>query len=324
MKSDVLPILLIIMLLFGACRHREFDYETDERVYVEVVFDWENEPESRPESMALFMFPRTGARPARFDFSGHEGGLIKILPGIYDAVCLNSDERDAVIRGNSSFHTFEVSTSEQRTIDFSDNWSVRAADLPRAQGREGQPLSSAPPLLWSATEFSVSVLSASESSGPANTRLVMKPSRIVSKFIVTVKNIKNIKYVKKMSATISDMADGYLASKCIPNDASVTIPLDLPHKPEANSAEGEFMTFGHCSLTQRIHKLMIYAVMNDGSGYYFERDVTDKAHSEPDADNVYHILVEGLDLPKPGQGGNPGGLSPDVNSWNNVDIGLTM
>lgn len=326
MKRMIMMLSAAILIVMSSCRHREFDYESNSAVWLDVVFDWENEPSLRPGSMALFLFPSTGEKPLRFDFSGHEGGSIKLAAGQYDAVCLNSDERDASLRGHTAFDTFEVTTSEKSTMNFSNYWQVRAHDLPRAPGCEDQPLVGSAPLLWSATVTSFSVATSSPSSAKkreANARLVMKPARIVDKFIVTVINISNLDGVQAMSATVSDMADGYIAAAGSPNDASVTIPLDLSISHGEASAEGTFMTFGHCSPSQRTHKLVIYAIMADGSKYYFQREVTDQVHSDPDEENVYHILVDGLEIPASG-GGSAGGLLPDVGEWNHTDIGLEL
>lgn len=122
------------------------------------------------------------------------------------------------------------------------------------------------------------------------------------------------------------MADGYLAGEMKHNNNAVTLPLNLSYNSETVTAEAQFYTFGHCTeQTQRSHKLMLYAIMSDGNKYYFEHDVTVQAHNEPDENNIYHIIVDGLDLPAPiGSGESGGGFRLDVNGWNTIQINIPM
>lgn len=319
-------IPLFSLLILCGCNHREFEYESSQTAYLDVVFDWVNDPTANPGSMSLYLFPDEGGIPYRYDFGGRDGGTIRLRPGIYHAVCINSDERDISFRGEESHTTFEIYMSEATTMAFGNTYSVRSLDLPRAEGLEEQPLVQTPPLLWSTFEGNFKVEVQSSLARTENPKLIMQPKRIVDTYVVTVKNIKNIQYLRALSASLSDMADGYLAGVMTHNNNAVTLPLELSHNTRSATAEGQFYTFGHCSEpTQRTHKLMLYAIMSDGKKYYFEHDVTVQAHNPPDENNIYHIVIDGLDLPEPTGGGDSGGgFNPEVNDWNTIHINLPM
>lgn len=79
------------------------------------------------------------------------------------------------------------------------------------------------------------------------------------------------------------------------------------------------LTFGHKAGNN--HTLTVYAVLADGSKWYYAYDVTDQIHSAPDPRNV-HIVLDGLPLPKPIVNG--GGFQPEVEDWQTVPIDIEM
>ena len=64
------------------------------------------------------------------------------------------------------------------------------------------------------------------------------------------------------------------------------------------------------------HQLTIYAILADGSRFYKTFDVTDQVHGATDPCNV-EIVIDGLELPKPIEGG---GFNPDVGDWMDGDV----
>lgn len=323
MKTGQCLLLAVFVLVLTSCVHREFDYESSKNAYLDVVFDWQNDPDANPQTMSLYMFPENGGKPLRFEFVGRDGGSIRIAPGSYHAICINSDEREIYFRGNESHSTFEVTTDDATSLTFGSALNVRSFELPRAGGTESQRMAAQPPMLWSASHVGFAV----ETSDPdkrADKELRMYPRRIVDTYVVTVKNITNADKLDAMNATISSMADGFHPAAHKPNNVEATIPIELSHSRAESSAQGRFLTFGHCPDTRRSHRLMIYAVMRDNSKYYFEFDVTDQAHMPPDADGIHHIVVEKLDLPQSSEGGSGTGMNPSVDQWQDVDIGIEM
>lgn len=323
--TSILAILMSITALTG-CVHRDFEFDSGATAHLDVVFDWSNEPHAQPATMSLYLFPRDGREPQRFEFIGRDGGRIRVAPGDYDAICINSDARGVYYRGMAAHSTFEVTTSEATVLTFGAAFSFKSFDLPRASGAEDQPIASLPPLLWAASSREVTVTPAGDGEGaPGNRELRMFPARIVDTYAVTVRHINNVKHLRALSATISGMSDGHVAAEGIPNHNRATLPVDLTHDPVGATAQGEFLTFGHCPGERAPHKLMLYAILTDNSKYYFEFDVGDQAHEPPDADNVHHITIDLLDLPEPSAGDSQtGGMNPVVDQWQSVDIDIDM
>ena len=98
----------------------------------------------------------------------------------------------------------------------------------------------------------------------------------------------------------------------------VTIPFEMAKSSETTLA-GSVQTFGHCPSEQTTHTLIVYAVLADGSKWYYTYDVTDQIHSAPDQRDI-RILLDGLPLPEP----NPAGFQPSVENWQAVDVDIEM
>lgn len=322
MRMHILMTLVVVAAL-TSCVHRNFEYDSGRAGYVEVIFDWRNAPQAQPASMSLYLFPHDGDTPLRYEFEGRDGGIIRVAPGGYDAICINSDRRDVLYSGADHFDSFEVTTPELTAVTFGPSLSYRSYDLP---GNGDQVMMMQPPMLWSSSEtaFNVTVNSTLHNDDRGKKPeiehqvLLMYPKPIVDTYIVTVRNVRNIQYLRAMSGTISNMSEGYLAGEQRRTDTSVLLSFDLPHDKDKATAQGTFLTFGHCPAARRGHKLTLYAILTDGSKYYYEFDVSDQAHNPPDENGIYHIVVEFIDLPQPS--GDGGGMAPDVNEWNSADI----
>ncbi|MCM1501884.1 MAG: DUF5119 domain-containing protein [Bacteroidales bacterium] len=326
-RSKLLSLVIAPFLVaLTSCVHRTFEYDSGQTAWLDVEFDWCNEPDANPASMSLYMFPADGGEPLRYEFVGCEGGTIRVAPDIYHAICINSDSRDIFYRNIYSHNTFDVTTAESTSLNFGTaaGGLLHTMRIPRATGTENQLLVNQPPLLWSqsVTSFEVTV-SPKADNRQSNQVLTMRPERIVDIYKVTVKKIINVQSISALSATISDMSDGYLAGQHMPNEIPATITMELVHNKDKATACGSFLTFGHCPVNRRPHKLMLLALLNDGSQCHFEFDVSNQAHDAPDADNVHHIMVECIELPMV-VGGSGGGFTPSVDEWQNVDIGLEM
>ena len=324
MKITHSTVLFLAMLLLSSCVHRGFDLDDGRFGYVEVVFDWRNAPEADPKSMVLFMYPREGGDPIRFDFAGRDGGRISIAPGVYDAVCVNSDRREVFYEDKNSFSTFLVTTDQLSNIPLSHNTFVRSAELPKAPGTEDQMIYDTPPMMWSSSEigFDVTVDSGTRTKIQIDHQvLTLYPKPIVDTYKVTVKNIKNVENIETLSGTLSDMSSGYLAGAQEDTDNAVILPFGLTAYKENKRAEGTFLTFGHCPGERRSHSLVLYAVLSDDTKYYWVFDVSDQAHNPPEENGIHHIIVEFLDIPDLGGSSN---IGAGVGDWSSSDIYIVL
>ena len=128
-------------------------------------------------------------------------------------------------------------------------------------------------------------------------------------------DVKNIAHLSQMSGTISGMA-GTLSFS---TEEIGTEPVTLPFGAQSDGQStitGQFYTFGHHTDNPDPHRMAFYAVMDNGAKYCFKAgdrlDVTEQVHNAPDFRHV-HIIIDGLDLPEPIEGGS--GYDPAVDDW---------
>lgn len=177
-----------------------------------------------------------------------------------------------------------------------------------------------PDMLWS--DHAEGIGLNQETAAPT---ITLYPAVSVCRYTVEIRNAKNLKYVSGVGSSISGLAGGLLpgAGADALTGERVTIPFDAVTGKDKDGEKtvitGGLLTFGH--KTGNNHTLTVYAVLTDGSKWYYTYDVTDQIHSAPDPRNV-HIVLDGLPLPKPIVNG--GGFQPEVEDWQTVPIDIEM
>lgn len=311
--------ILAAMLLgcsLSSCHHKNLIYESDLQPRIRVVFDWTKAPQANPESMALLLFDTSTGQPIRFIFDNRDGGEISVPFGNYDGLCVNGDINDwACLSHERDIDNFEISTEDATSLAAYD---LASHLLPRARGTEDERLAQTPGMLWSNREDGISLPPTTKSK-----TITMYPAEAVCHYTVDVTDVENLQNAEgtNIDGVISGMAEGYLHGQDKPADSHVSMPFVLTVNAVGRSLHSEFLTFGESHDTAYTHKLTIYLFLTDGSKWYYTYDVTDQVHHAPDPHHV-HITLSGLSLPEPMLTG--GGLHPDVEEWNDVNVDIKM
>ena len=314
------------LLAFSSCEHKELCYNHAHVVNLHVVFDWAKAPDASPESMSLYLFPEDGSEPMRYEFVGRDGGTIRVPIGAYDAIGLNSDTEGVYYRNTERFGTFEATTQPTDLLSAGLNGLVsRTENAPRAEGSEEERIALPADRLWSASATGLKLDMA------AIDTLVLSLDTSFCRYRVEIVNGENLKYVSGLSAALTGMAGGFLPADGRLSDERVTVPFGMsvtvPEEGDDAGREvvvGETLVFGHCPGGSGTHNLVVYAILADGSKYAYTFDadeVTRQIHAAPDPRNVL-IRLDGLPLPKPITNG--GGFHPEINEWDEIEIGLEM
>ena len=82
-----------------------------------------------------------------------------------------------------------------------------------------------------------------------------------------------------------------------------------------------FLCFGTSISANSLRTLFLYVILSDGSKQYYTFDVSAQVNEAPDPKNV-HILIEGLNLPKPIANG--GGFHPTIDEWQSITEEIDM
>lgn len=323
MKARTLmpAIAAIAAVALSGCRHKDIDFDVDNRCEIYVDFDWRNAPDANPESMLAYFYPIGGGAPLLYTFSDPTGGRISIPYGYYNGIGINGDNTEwARMRGTEDPDLFEVYTHDAASLQA---YGLVSRAVPRAEGTEQERMACTPGMLWSDRQDNIALDAKSIADAGGVKIITYYPDEAVCHYTVDVLDIEHSEYLRglEVDATLSGMAEGYLHGKRSATDVAVTMPFTLKSANDGQQLHAEFLTFGECASTAHKHILTIYLILTDGTQWYRTYDVTDQVSSAPDPRHV-HIVVRGLDLPKPIEGGS--GFIPDVNDWNDVNINLPM
>ncbi|MDE6811365.1 MAG: DUF5119 domain-containing protein [Muribaculaceae bacterium] len=300
-----------------SCHHKELVYPDASRTRLEVVFDWCNAPEADPSSMAFYLYDRNGGSPVRFIFQNKEGGSIHVPAGDYFAMCLNADLTDwAVIEREDAIDAYKVSTLDATQLTA---MGISTRGIPRAPESETERMASTPGMLWSFRRDDVSLPVTYE-----RMKIVMYPEEKVCHYTVDVYTTDDIaEYSGGVDATLSGMAEGYMTGAEKTTEEKVTHPFHLLPDASDGCLRSEFLTFGETPSGGK-HYVSIYMIDSEGKGRNFNVDVTDQVSKAPDPRHV-HIVIHRIDLPEPHtEQTGMGGLQPDVENWESVNITLHM
>lgn len=316
-KLITMSALAAMSMSFTSCLHKDLCFDHTHRADVYVDFDWQKAPDAAPTSMLTYFYPADGS-VLEYTFAGRDGGVVGLPIGnTYTAICINGDNTYwAGMRNTEDPDNFELYTKDAEQLE---SYGLRTRGLPRATGAEGERIAMTPGMIWSHRLDNVELPGDME----GEKHITFTPEETVCHYTVDVYGIKNMQYIHGASidATISGMAEGYLHGQRTTTDVPVTMPFTLKPDDATQSLHGEFLTFGECNTNKVDHHVTLYMYMSDGSKWYHTFDVTSQVTDAPDPTHV-HIIISGLDLPKPISEG--GGFVPEVNEWNDINISLKM
>lgn len=312
--AAVLTSVSAVML--SGCDHKDLAY-LGVPSEIEIVYDWRNAPDANPASMGAYLYDEDNNEPLRYIFSGREGGPTRVPAGHYRGLGMNSDETDwAQYRNHEDIDSFEIYTHESAGLSA---YNIPTRAVPRASGTEDEPFAQTPGMLWTDRRDEFYVQPKAE-----RTVLTFYPEEAVCHYTVDVIDIKNPQNmpVGSIDATLSGMSEGFLYGKKHASDTKVTLPFELTKQnDEATSLHGEFLTFGESMDRKNPHKLTVYYILKDGAKHYATFDVSSQVWDAPDPKHV-HIVVRGLEFP--GEVATGGGLVPDVEEWEEINITIPM
>lgn len=314
-----LMYIFLCILVSISCEHKELCYDHSHTIDVNISFDWANAPDAAPKSMSLYLFSEDGTNPRRYEFVGREGGIIRVVPGVYHAICLNSDTETIRHRYTDLHHTYTLTTDQVSLLSGMAAFGVfTRSEPPMAKGTEDESVISPSEMLWS---HQMTYVELSEHGQ----KFVMSPEVSYNHIHLEILNAENLKYTTAVSGTLSGLADGYRIGTGELSAGLATIPFSLSITGDRDQLNGDFYTFGHCPADLNKHILTVYAVLHDGTQWYHSFDVTDQMHESED--HIIRITLDRLPIPEPGPGTGGeggGGFVPEVGEWKQIDITITM
>ena len=309
----ILYLMIIVMALSG-CRHKELWMGSEHYTVVQVRFDW-SRTETRvqntypPTSMSLYLFPEDGNVPLYSEFSGHEGGSIRVPFGSYRAIAMNHDNEAVLLRGTGTFLSLEAYTRAEDLLAPLGSMGTRAP-MPAETAEERSILE--PELYWTSHKenIQIKILEGQE--------IVMPMQDAIQQISVRITDVDNIDKVSAISMALSTVAGSWFPGPAVSGSEKVTVPFAGEVKADEMTARAT--CFGHCPDGPSQHFLTVYAIMESGAKYYYTFNVTDQYHAQW-SNPVVYINLSGLPLPNELETGFG---STDVDQWLTVDVNISM
>lgn len=316
-KSLSLIFIFLTAGILTGCHHKDLYYGSAQSKVIEVIFDWRDAPEANPASMALYLFPTDGGTPLRYEFTGRDGGTIRVPFGKYDALCMNSDNTTWIhLTETDRRYAFGLHVGE--LTENSDGDESIYASLFRQVGKasDGNLVDENPQSLWTGSSDAFEVLMT-----PETQILTMVPEDALCYYTVDIIDVEGIEDLegKGVPALLTGMSDGVDALTRTSSTNHISSPFILQTPTRSGTLHSEFQTFGEDAAAMPIHQIKTMVEQSDGKWNLQTIDVTDQVHTAQDPHHV-HIMIQGMKIPH----NSDGGLKIDVDEWESENITLKM
>ncbi|MGM9777769.1 MAG: DUF5119 domain-containing protein [Prevotella sp.] len=301
-----ITMILTILAVFSSCNKTLYN-ELPVETAVNVRFEWDRANPDGVETMSLYVFSETGS-PYAYDFGNITGGELPLSPGLYKTTALNIDN-DIIDVVTDKYETSYITTNGTSLLALMNYSGMAAPPVP--SGEVPQSVRMQPYALYADT---CSTLRGDDES------LVMHPMSMVDTIDVRIDNINNLDRVEAMTAAISGLSAGLSISTLSPIEDLCIMPFDMTIAGE-NTAVSRLLVFRRTKKEESgepepatENMMNVYAVMDDGSKYYYSFDVTDALNDTDEETTVVQIIIPSLPLPKP----TGGGFQPALGNWEEI------
>lgn len=340
MKKSIYTLLYLLMAMisFASCQHKELCYKHPHTTRVRIDVDWSKFIKyETPTGMTLMLYPQYTGEPAISNLSNNTShAIVNLAPNKYHVLVFNQSESEfgsITFRGLDKQETAQVVTNETKS-----NWykvkgqSEKVATEPEWLGVGNYSYAEVTQQMIDADV--AATMGATTRSGEAVIATIT-PVNII--YTVNVKvHIKGIYNLRSARGSLNGMAEGYNLTEMKPLAGKVTHLMEAwtikrdQTDPTAGIIEGSFTSFGlpsgHQSTAEE-NLLTISMLLIDNKtvmtftfnvGNNFTRKVIE-GNAGQEAEVQLELFLElntNITLPdvKP-EGGSTGGFDATVDDW---------
>ena len=266
--------LCLLCVLCVSCEYKDLCYDHNHYGDVTVSFDWSKEPGKKVEGMTVLFYnlDAPASEPLRYDFVGMDGGRARLLPGTYRALAYNYDTETILYREMSSLQTLKAYT---RQSSVEEGTQLSRSGMPRASEAEDEMVILEPDPLYGAESEAFTV----EIDGQCH--VVLTPESRVIELTVTITNVPNLQYTSQFGGALTGLSPSVTMASGALGEGHVTQAFTASVVDES-TIEMHVRIFGHCPYAADgelwPHILTVYAILGDGSKWYYNINVSDQMH----------------------------------------------
>ena len=342
LRQGILPAILLCLLLFTSCKHKDLLYEDNSLIEVHLNFNYDVTAHS-PEAMRVFFYPsETNAQPFKFDVSG-TGGYIRLPQGTYNVLAYNVDTENVIEVESDYWDTFMLTTpgedveEEEVTNEESSTRmifrTVLGNKLPKGEHEATFRYHDAPEWTCVARAYQVEVPLKKEHEDVStdntnkNAILTLTPEPVVYTVNVTINGVEGLSRVATARGTLSGVSAGMYPGLGHSSSEACFVLFNTRVSQANGVITGQFYVwdprpFGDEDTHQYLN---VYIWANSGN-FYVSADITEQIKEaakvgKTDATIDLSLTTE-MDLTQGATGDS--GFEPSVNNWEQVHQGIQM
>ena len=309
--------LLLLLCLLTGCEYKDLCYDHSHSDKVFVTFDWQKAPQHTATSMTVLFYniDNPSQQPIRYDYP-LSGGSATLEPGRWRAVTYNNNTETILYRGAGAWNTIEAYT---RLSSIEEGTQLTRAGMPQANGAEQERVILEPDPIWGCVSEEFTLVADGDGY-----HLVFMPEYRYITLKVKIANVPNLKYTEGIGGAISGVAASrYIATGEL--GQQMATEAFTVQKTGDETLEATVNIFGRRTDASDIaHYLTIYAILADGSKWYYTYDVSQQMHNPKQNPDDHHVYIELDDLPVPKPIVNGSGFQPTIDGWQGIEIPVDM
>ena len=302
-------------VLLGGCKRRPLTTQ-DNNVIVSIDFDYDivnYTVPADPEMMRVVFFNDDEGDFSSHAFTPARGGYASVMPmETYHVMAYNFDTESVVWYNEYDRDGITASTNEIPE-------SYRSRLKSRATRYDDELIVFEPDHHFVANKPGTYVPIRSVGSAPVT--IEMKASTIVETWKLYIDRIQGMEYVASVAGVISGLARAKTLADGEKTGETASVFFETLSMDSDGKVEVVFNTFGYLPAQRQIVTLVVTDL--SGEGFEFDFDVSDQFLNNPEQIiriNTDKVIIDEPDTP--GDGG--GGLSPDIDDWEDIEADIEI
>lgn len=309
----ILSVLMAVLVAASSCKRRPLT-DGDNNVYVEITIDKDivnHTVTQDPALMRVMFFDHNTGRFASQAFLPAHGGYVNVLPEkTYDVLVYNFDTQSTVIGSYENYNEIFAYTNEVPT-------SYKNMLRSRGTKNDGELIVFEPDHLFVGTVENVYIPARSVEQPPVI--IPVDAGTVVESWLLIIEEITGEEYIADITAIVAGVAHKTRLADVYDHDVS-TVFIERDKPLDNGRYEAVFNTFGYHPAEEQVVTLVI--TDTGGQGHEFNINVSDQFIDNEK--QIIYINTDQIDIPKPEPGTTGGGLAPDVDEWENINVDIII
>lgn len=307
--------LLSAVFLSGACKRRPLTVgDNNVQVNISIDYDIVNWPDpEEPGMMRVMFFDAGDGGFASHAFLPASGGRVNVLPSrTYHVLAYNFDTESTIVGNEYLWHGIHATTNEVPE-------SYKSRLKSRATKFEDELIVYEPDHIFVGIVPDVYVPARSVDAPPVV--IDIQARSIVETWLVYIDRIQGMEYVASVAGVISGMSLSNTISYDKQSEAQASVFFESMHYEAGGEVDIRFNTFGDNPAFRQTLSLVVTDI--GGTAHIFNFDVSDQFVDNPE--QIIYINTDKIIIEEPESvDDSGGGLAPDVDEWQDVEIDIEI